>query len=535
MRTLYFLETGQKLNDIKPSERKRALLVSKQEWCKFADHLVRDQRVLEAAEKEREELENRKLQSKEMAKTWDNTIINIRRRRIENRRFQIAQLEKDRRKRFLEMRQEEADNKKRIIDEAQQILRRDKDNSKSLISALKYSEVLRERGEQIKFEKKLQEIENEREREYAEKLKADVENYKLELAQEKEKEISKKKKLNEEVRKEMAELVKRKHDEEVMERELEAQDNIKIMEEIKTVQENERKEKERKRQLVMKDVIENRRLIAEFEAQCKQEQEEEEAAIHIHANTKKRIAKIKKEKEREEAIENQIRREKISQTVAAKAADRDAEENRIIQKALAEREARENELLEKKKAYKEQLVRELKKERLHQLKLEEEEKQRQKELMKFSIMQRLKNSEVNAEFTDKMQEKKRENMVINRKIWDEQCKEIEALRVAERAEDIDAVARAVECWNLEDKIFLEYAETVLEESRKKSRPLLPMLKYIEKFKKEVGLTARPKQHKIWQSRVPINNKLFECPAAKQQQSDPWPSKRDLNKSNNEIS
>ncbi|KAG8281516.1 hypothetical protein J6590_056893, partial [Homalodisca vitripennis] len=179
--------------------------------------------------------------------------------------------------------------------------------------------------------------------------------------------------------------------------------------------------KERKRQLVMKDVIENRRLIAEYEAQCKQEQEEEEAAIHIHANTKKRIAKIKKEKEREEAIENQIRREKISQTVAAKAADRDAEENRIIQKALAEREARENELLEKKKAYKEQLVRELKKERLHQLKLEEEEKQRQKELMKFSIMQRLKNSEVNAEFTDKMQEKKRENMVINRKIWDEQC------------------------------------------------------------------------------------------------------------------
>uniref|UniRef100_A0A1B6M949 Trichohyalin-plectin-homology domain-containing protein n=1 Tax=Graphocephala atropunctata TaxID=36148 RepID=A0A1B6M949_9HEMI len=310
MRTLYFLESGQKLNDIKPSERKRALLVSKNEWCKFGEHLVRDQRVLEAVDREREEVENRKLQSKEMAKTWDNTILNIRRRRIENRRQQIAQLEKDRRKRFLEMRQEEADSKKRIIEEAQQILRRDKDNSKSLISALKFSEVLREREEQIKFEKKLQEIENERERAYAEKLKADAENYKLELEQEKEKEINKKRKFNKEVRKEMAELVKRTQDEEMMEKELEAQDNIRIMEEIKTVLESEKQEKERKRQLVMNDVVENRRLIAEYEAQCKREQEEEEAAIHIHAATKKRIAKIKKQKEREEAIENQIRREK---------------------------------------------------------------------------------------------------------------------------------------------------------------------------------------------------------------------------------
>lgn len=39
------------------------------------------------------------------------------------------------------MRKEEADDKKRIIEEAQQILRRDKDNTKSLISALRFSEV----------------------------------------------------------------------------------------------------------------------------------------------------------------------------------------------------------------------------------------------------------------------------------------------------------------------------------------------------------------------------------------------------------
>lgn len=52
----------------------------------------------------------------------------------------------------------------------------------------------------------------------------------------------------------------------------------------------------------------------------------------------------------------------------------------------------------------------------------------------------------------------------------------------------------------------------------------------QQFKKDVGLIARPKQHKIWQSRVPINNKLFECPAARKQHSNtPWPSESDMKK------
>lgn len=49
--------------------------MSKPEWDSFGEHLVREQRTQEEAEREKEEMEIRKLQSKEMAKTWDNTII----------------------------------------------------------------------------------------------------------------------------------------------------------------------------------------------------------------------------------------------------------------------------------------------------------------------------------------------------------------------------------------------------------------------------------------------------------------------------
>lgn len=75
MRTLYFLEPGQKLKDIRPSERNRALLLTEGEWQTFGSHLVRKQRAMEMTERETSEVEDRKKMSKEMAKTWDNTII----------------------------------------------------------------------------------------------------------------------------------------------------------------------------------------------------------------------------------------------------------------------------------------------------------------------------------------------------------------------------------------------------------------------------------------------------------------------------
>lgn len=63
-------------------------------------------------------------------------------------------------------------------------------------------QVLREREEQIKFNRKLREIEEVKEKENVEKLRADAENYKVELEKEREQEILKKNQLNEEVRKE---------------------------------------------------------------------------------------------------------------------------------------------------------------------------------------------------------------------------------------------------------------------------------------------------------------------------------------------
>lgn len=81
---------------------------------------------------------------------------------------------------------------------------------------------------------------------------------------------------------------------------------------------------------------------------------------------------------------------------------------------------RENELLEKKIQYQNQLVRELKEERIHQLQAEEVEKLKEKELLKFNTLQRLKNTEVNEEFTKMMAKKRRLQQQNNKQIWEYQ-------------------------------------------------------------------------------------------------------------------
>lgn len=75
MKTIYFVEPGGRLNDIKPSKRNRALLLTNQEWQHFGNYLMKKQKELESVETAILEKEKRKICSEEMAKTWDNTII----------------------------------------------------------------------------------------------------------------------------------------------------------------------------------------------------------------------------------------------------------------------------------------------------------------------------------------------------------------------------------------------------------------------------------------------------------------------------
>ena len=54
-----------------------------------------------------------------------------------------------------------------------------------------------------------------------------------------------------------------------------------------------------------------------------------------------------------------------------------------------------------------------------------------------------------------------------------------AVRAEERAQDIAAVDRGAQLVKKEDGLFLKYAEDVVEECKRKGRPLYPVLCNIE--------------------------------------------------------
>uniref|UniRef100_A0A1B6CVX9 Trichohyalin-plectin-homology domain-containing protein n=1 Tax=Clastoptera arizonana TaxID=38151 RepID=A0A1B6CVX9_9HEMI len=192
--------------------------------------------------------------------------------------------------------------------------------------------------------------------------------------------------------------------------------------------------------------------------------------------------------------------------VAAVFEEKETAENERIRKAVNEREAKENERRAKTKAYHDKLIKEIQDERKAYILREKERERQEKEMLKWSMMQRFKSTEINNRFNEKIKEEKQERMKNNRAIWDKQVEEKATFIAEEKIMDVEAVQKAAECWNLEDQQFLEYAEKELEESQNKGRPLLPMQRYIQEYKKQVGLDFPRKQHHMWQSKVPIDSK-----------------------------
>ncbi|XP_039300751.1 coiled-coil domain-containing protein 173 [Nilaparvata lugens] len=504
MRNIYVVQK-RPLQDSRNKQKVRALVMTNQEWSSLLNKQMSDsQKNMDITERKRFEDESRKKLSKEMANTWDNTVINLRRRRLELRRERAAKLEADRRQRYLQTRKEEADENKKITEEAKERIRKGQDNYRNMISSVRFSEVLKEREEQVKFNKTLKEIEDQKEFEYVQTVRKDVKEYQDEQCKQKMCLEEEKRRLFSEFQQQLEHFFEKRNETIQKKIEQEREDNIHIHRETLQEEENARIEAEKKRQHIMNDVIENRRMIEEQAKIKRLEEEEEDNAIRIHAATKKRIARMRKEKEVELHEKAQERRNKITAQLHSEAAEIEAKENKILLRAMADRDAREEALLAKKKEYKEVLLQEVKEAHQNHMKLKEEKLRREEEESKWNMIQRFKQQEEFEKFNKDTQLERVRKMQLNKCTWDIQCAENIAAAI-ERNQDVKAVERAAEWWKDEDKHFLEYAQQLLKESRERGRPLLPILRVIEAYKKDNNLCKLPPQHKTWKSKVPIDS------------------------------
>ncbi|BES94524.1 coiled-coil domain containing 173 [Nesidiocoris tenuis] len=476
-----------------PNDGKRpvkTVIYTRREWDTILGHLTEREKEVQQAEALAKERDERLQQSKQMAATWDNTLVNLRRKRIALRQEKLENASKARHERYLYFKAEDEKRKEIIRAKAREIFFEMRDSTKTLRSAEKLSEVLRENEKQAEFNKKLKQKEKEEVMIEAEKIWADAEEWKREQEALKGEHSKIREERKQKAIEELEKYRKEKEEKLRAQKEEEIKCLSEMKKEIQQVAENEELEVYRRlkyRADYLREVMENREMTQRKRLAALEEEKEEDLAIRIVNEGKAKLAQMRKEKEREIFLESIKKRERVASLVAAEAKNKKDLEDSILKKAAAEKEKLFKREEEKRKEHAEKL----RQERIetHQKYLEEEKRKKmaELELMKWAVLQRFKNIETTASVRETVEKIRHQRYVECRERNAKLIEEHNAKVAKEKQADLDAVRRAAAIWALHDKEFLDIAVKVREECIAAGRPSYPLDVAIADFKKRNGL------------------------------------------------
>ncbi|XP_028049911.1 trichohyalin [Monomorium pharaonis] len=502
MCTMYLLKPGQTIENTKVSERTRALVVTKDTFQRFVDYTTEDDRIAAQQEKKAAKIAALKKATYEKSKTWDSTIENIQARRREELLSKRQKAEEERKMFVKEMTEKRLAERAEVVQQARRLLEQKRPLCRQINRALLVSECLRELDAQVAFQKTIRAMDKEHDVKYANSIKADVAKYKEQKKQETEEQAQKIKDYRTKLKKQIEENDRINKQKEMEEFETEKQEQRNTTRDMQLMKEKEMQDilnKKKKLQQFFKEAIEEKKR---FELELKQNEEFEDRALEVTREAKAKIEKIHKSlalKEKEEkARQMQIRAEQHVSTEQIY----EAKEREILKKAVEEKQAAE---VEKRKAQKEreEKMRVLMEEyRLHDAAIKTKQRQEEKDLRAWEMMQRFKRDEYDKQLDlEERKQQRQQKLKYGNKLRKKTRlneKQIEKEREKQVLE-VEATKAAIEKAN--QRILL-YGNEVLEES-KGVRPLYPIVKAIEEIKKEMGLM--PNKKKVEKSR------RYTCP------------------------
>ncbi|XP_011698055.1 PREDICTED: calponin homology domain-containing protein DDB_G0272472-like [Wasmannia auropunctata] len=492
MRTMYLLKPGQTLENIKASERTRALIVTKDTFQRFVDYTTEEDRIVAQQEREAAKIAALKKATYEKSETWHVTIKNIKARQREELLSKRQKAEEERKVFVKEMTEKKLAERAEVVQQARRLLQQKRPLCRQINRALLVSECLRELDDQVAFQKTIRAMDKEQDIKYASMIMTDVVKDEEQKKQETKKQMKK-------IRDYRTALIKQLEENErdsklkVMEEmEAEKQEQKNMTREIQLTKEKEMQDllnKKKRFQRFFEEAIEEKKRL---ELELKHNDELEDRALEVYREAKDRIQKIHKSlalKEKEEkARQTQII---VGQHVSSEQA-REAKEREILKKAVEEKEVAE---AEKRKAQKEreEKMRALMEEyKLHDAAVKTKLRQEEKELKAWEMMQRFKRDEYD----------KQTNLEERKRQWQEKLeyrnelqKDIEERRTEKEREKEVLEAEATKAAERANQRILLYSNEVLEES-KGARPLYPIVKAIEEIKKEMGLTPNKKKFEV---------------------------------------
>ncbi|XP_057335828.1 calponin homology domain-containing protein DDB_G0272472-like [Microplitis mediator] len=458
------------------------LCISENTFNRLNEYTTEAERINLIAEKKAKKLAELKNASNELSKDWPDAIANITKKRREELLSRKRRVNEENVKLLKQLADENLKERMKIVKEAQKLILYKKPQCRLINSALFTSECFRELQAQIEFNKMIKNIDNEQNQEYIEKLRKDTEDF------DNEKQIAAKKlwEKKENYRNELKTQIENSESNlkkiESFDRNADKKDLDNVIEELKLIEQCEAEQMRNKKQKLQEMFLESIKNKELEQERLKNHDISVNNLVEAYAKAKDHLNEMTQAKWKEIQAEK-IRRSELMAKKCAVIWETDEKESEDrLQKAIQEREEIEIEKMKARENKKQKLKADIEKYQAEHAATIEKRKQEEENEKKWEAYQRYKRDEYNKEI--KLKEMQKEQ-IEKKKIAQDlktQMKEQEDLRREEMIKNDDSIYTTEALKKINEKV-LAYGEEVLEESRG-VRPLFPIIKVIEQFKKE---------------------------------------------------
>lgn len=455
----------------------KVLVITKNDLDRITGHLNKKQKEEEEATEEFQRKKELHDKSLALTRNWNNTIEGSRRHKLQQKGIRENKQEEKRRAVDLEHAQLMAEERRKALDKAKLLQYHETDRIKSFHSALKYSEVLKEREAQLEMKKLIEKLNKERDDEKEKEVLALLEERAKKDAEKdykKQEEVSKLTEYHKNQIREHMERLDRSKEETIRESEALCQLNDQYLYEKEQL-ENIRRKKVRELKDTYDHALESKKKMKAAE-QIMDEEENDE--IRVYANAKKKMAILRRQKENELIKEKEEGREKMMALLGAMMKTEVAEEDFRIAKAKAKAEAR---LLAEENFKEEKFKREMneihkhrmeiiKRKQLEKFDREREEGEEMKQKFETDLAWQRFENEKCKQIQEKLSHVSKQNLKLSKERRDQE----KQIKFADR----DFVLREMELMNMEDNQFEDYTTKVINYMEHHGRNTYPMKKVV---------------------------------------------------------
>ncbi|XP_055617435.1 trichohyalin isoform X2 [Toxorhynchites rutilus septentrionalis] len=459
-------------------------------------------------QKEAEFKQYLKNESQAMTRKWENTVQNIREKKeAERLRKQRERVEEDE-KHYRELKVADEIKRNELIQKAEEMIQKGKEGPRILESAAKFCEVLKIHEHQRMFR-----VEQENLRE-AQRKQLDIQDNAQAnrwIKSQVERHVEDRKRFDS-YKKELKEKIEHDREEQQQKRnyviEQERKQHQALVDETEQKLDREKKMLERNKEIRRQHALEAMRMAHDREERLKREAQIEDTLNQIYNDGQKALADKRKEihLEKHKFRDNSI----LLRDVVVRQQKLIEDENRNYEKAIQKKEKD----AERKEREENELKKQMRAARI-QAHLEEVEWQKRKEndqaiVERKEMADRVKNIEVTFGFDKHKGVDKTTKTHAQRKLLLDQIDERRARekKQADTRAELQYMQKSAE---KENRHFLNYADELISDAKAKGRPVLPLLKTVENYKREHYFDFKEKnfvpKHLI--SRVPVNNKAGE--------------------------